>query len=109
MFILHSSMQTSDQKKVLRNMPKGVRKIVRICFSYFYKQMPLNVNNSDNVVSLARFSRPTSRRPVLQSTMLFLSSTPGKLKRWVWPHPQDECVSSSGLEKCLSGEWVPSE
>ncbi|XP_067295893.1 3'-5' RNA helicase YTHDC2 [Pseudorasbora parva] len=27
-FILHSSMQTSDQKKVLRNTPKGVRKII---------------------------------------------------------------------------------
>ncbi|XP_048042630.1 3'-5' RNA helicase YTHDC2 [Megalobrama amblycephala] len=27
-FILHSSMQTSDQKKVLKNTPKGVRKII---------------------------------------------------------------------------------
>ncbi|XP_051523162.1 3'-5' RNA helicase YTHDC2 isoform X2 [Myxocyprinus asiaticus] len=27
-FILHSSMQTADQKKVLRNTPKGVRKII---------------------------------------------------------------------------------
>ncbi|XP_057177006.1 3'-5' RNA helicase YTHDC2 [Triplophysa rosa] len=27
-FILHSSMQTSDQKKVLKNTPKGVRKVI---------------------------------------------------------------------------------
>nr|XP_055054283.1 3'-5' RNA helicase YTHDC2 isoform X2 [Misgurnus anguillicaudatus] len=27
-FILHSSMQTSDQKKVLNNTPKGVRKVI---------------------------------------------------------------------------------
>ncbi|RXN23652.1 putative ATP-dependent RNA helicase YTHDC2 isoform X1 [Labeo rohita] len=27
-FILHSSMQTSDQRKVLRNTPKGIRKII---------------------------------------------------------------------------------
>ncbi|XP_056313163.1 3'-5' RNA helicase YTHDC2 [Danio aesculapii] len=27
-FVLHSSMQTSDQKKVLKNTPRGVRKII---------------------------------------------------------------------------------
>ena len=50
-FMLHSNMQTSDQKKVLKNPPAGVRKIVSIirsfmfyfCYSLVYFHINLNI------------------------------------------------------------------
>lgn len=90
-FILHSSMQTSDQKKVLKNTPKGVRKIVRTSLLSLFSQSSHNPPSDILIVypiqtSLcppSRFCPLTSQRPASQSMTWFLSLTLAKWKRYV--------------------------
>lgn len=85
-FMLHSNMQTSDQKKVLKNPPAGVRKIVSIirsfmfyfCYSLVYFHINLKITFH------FRSFPPILLKQASLSMMLSLLLILVKWRRYVW-------------------------